>query len=158
MKTNQQKMMRLERKKRYRKKENEQHCVSTLTGYSMSKPVCIIQTHINIYIYISIPKQTVSLHHSSSVWLDTRVAPIRNRNPPNFTSGWWHNSMPTWNSTSTHEFHLFTSDSEMLNSWEELCITRVATVIFLQQSVQPSLEGSVYIVTQRQNVSLNHYS
>ena len=41
--------------------------------------------YIYIYIYIVINRQTVSLYHNSSVWLDTRDASSWDRNPPNFT-------------------------------------------------------------------------
>ena len=44
---------------------------------------CII--YIYIYIYILILRQTVSLYHNSSVWLDTQDAASRDWNPPNFT-------------------------------------------------------------------------
>ena len=52
------------------------HCLRTLTGYYW---------YIYIYIYIS-HRQTVSLHHNSSVWVDMREAPGWNRNPSDFTS------------------------------------------------------------------------
>ena len=39
--------------------------------------------YIYIYIYIVLHRQTVSLYHNFSVWLDTLDASSWNRNPPN---------------------------------------------------------------------------
>ena len=38
-------------------------------------------------MYIVIHKETVSLYHNSSVWLDTQDAPSWDRNPSNFMLG-----------------------------------------------------------------------
>ena len=40
-------------------------------------------------IYIVIHRLTVSLYHYTLVWLGTWDALGCDRNPPNFTSGWW---------------------------------------------------------------------
>ena len=45
----------------------------------MDANVCVY-----MYIFIGIHRQTVSLYHNSSVWLDTRDAPSRDRNPHNY--------------------------------------------------------------------------
>ena len=42
--------------------------------------------YIYIYIYIVIYRQTVSLNHNSSVWLDSQDVSSWNRNPADFTS------------------------------------------------------------------------
>ena len=42
-------------------------------------------THIYIYIYIVIHRQTVSFYQNSSVWLDTQDAWNWDRNPSNIT-------------------------------------------------------------------------
>ena len=42
--------------------------------------------NIYIYIYIVIYRQTVSLYHNSSVWLDTQDTSSWEWNPPNFIS------------------------------------------------------------------------
>ena len=44
-----------------------------------------IWTFSYIYIYIVIHRQTVSLYHNSSVWLDTMEGSSLDRNPPYFT-------------------------------------------------------------------------
>ena len=36
------------------------------------------------YMYIVMHRQTVSLYHNSSVWLDTQDVSCWDRNPPNF--------------------------------------------------------------------------
>ena len=47
---------------------------------------------INLFqIYIVMHRQTVSLYHNSSVWLDTQDASSWDRNPPNFASGLVYN-------------------------------------------------------------------
>ena len=51
-------------------------------------PACLVRlTFPNIYIYIIINIETVSLYHNCSVWLDMRDAPSWDRNPLNFISG-----------------------------------------------------------------------
>ena len=57
----------------------------------MHIPIKLIHVHITniyiyIYIYIVIHRQTFSLYHSSSVWLDPRYTSSRHRNPADFTS------------------------------------------------------------------------
>ena len=58
-------------------------------------------THIYIYIYIYIVifRQTVSLYHNSSVWLDTQDASSRDWNPPNFTLDLLLSPQPTHTSS-----------------------------------------------------------
>ena len=60
-------------------------CSGTIWIHYVNKYV-----YIYIYIYIVIHRQIVSFYHNSSMWLDTRDAPTRDWNPPNFSSGWWH--------------------------------------------------------------------
>ena len=55
-----------------------------LTLFS-SRGTLVISVNIYIYIYIVIHRQTVSLYHNSSVWLDTLDAWSWDQNPPNFT-------------------------------------------------------------------------
>ena len=117
----------------------------------------LIFSHTFTHIYCH-PRETVSLYHCSSVSLDTWDAPSRDGNPWNFTSSWWHNPKPSLRLNVSAGINAYVSnfvclhfallDTEVLNSLEELCITRVATVIFLRQSAQLSV-GSVYIVIHR---------
>ena len=37
------------------------------------------------------------------MWLDTRDTPSQDRNPPNFTAGWWHTLNQACDSTSVRE-------------------------------------------------------
>ena len=48
------------------------------------------------------------------------------------------------------------SDTRLLNSLEELCITRVVAVNFVRVLTTPHQEESVYIVIHRQTVQLYH--
>ena len=43
-----------------------------------------VYIYIYIYIYIVFYRQTISLHHNSTVWLDTWDAPSQDRKPANF--------------------------------------------------------------------------
>ena len=59
-------------------------CLATLMSSDRTKQICLWMTiyiyiyslsvddNIYIYVYIVIYRQTVSLYHNSSVWLDTR--------------------------------------------------------------------------------------
>ena len=49
----------------------------------------------NPIINIVIQRETVSLNHNSSMWLDTRNTSNRNRKPPNFLVSWWYTLMPS---------------------------------------------------------------
>ena len=61
-----------------------------------------------IYIYFVIHKQTVSLHHNSSMWLDTHDALSREQNPPKITPGWWHTPRKAGDSTTVRELtHMY---------------------------------------------------
>ena len=105
---------------------------------------------IYIYIYIYI-------YHNSSVWLDTRGTPSRDRKPPNFTSGWQHTPDVIYNSTSAREFSAYVSTFvclhstlsviELLNSLEELFITRVATFNSLAKVLTPPSVAGAYILS-----------
>ena len=44
-----------------------------------------VYIYIYIHTYIVIHRQTVSLYHNSSEWIDTQDASSWDRNPPNFT-------------------------------------------------------------------------
>ena len=49
------------------------------------KLLLTIHIYMYIYIYIIIHRQTISLYHKSSVWLDTQNTSSWDQNPPNFT-------------------------------------------------------------------------
>ena len=96
--------------------------------------------YIHIYIYIVIHRQTFSLYHNTSVWLDMWDAPSWDWNLPNFTLGWWPTLRPSLRlnfslriTACASNFvclHFALSDAKVLNFIEELCIMREATVIF----------------------------
>ena len=56
-----------------------------ITGGFFPYRKCFYSVSYLIYIYIVIQRQTVSLYHNSSVWLDTQDASSWNRNLANFT-------------------------------------------------------------------------
>ena len=71
-----------------------------------NETVCLWVT-IYIYIYIVIHWQTVPLYHNISMSLDVQDASSRDRNPPNFTSAWWHISKPVfWINDSSKFWHI----------------------------------------------------
>ena len=89
--------------------------------------------------FIVIHKQTVSLCHNFSVWLDTLVTSSWDRNPPNFRLGLYLTAQPFWRpnhlGNSTHYILAFICldftllDTGVLNSFEELCNTRWQSLI-----------------------------
>ena len=92
-----------------------------------------------VCIYIVILRQIGSLCHNSTVWLDTQDALSWDRNPPNFTLDFVSNLLSHFgyigplrdHDTLVYAFvclHFVQSDSRVLNSLEEFCIMRVASV------------------------------
>ena len=104
-------------------------------------------TEMMISIDLSTYKQTVSLYHGSSVWLDTRNTSRWDWNQPNFTSDRYHTTQPATDPTEAREFNVYVltfvclhftlSDTEMVNSLEKLCITRVATINSFNKVLNP---------------------
>ena len=62
-------------------------------------------THIYIYIHIVIYRQTVSLYHNASVWLDTLDVSRWGRNLPKFTLNWYPTTKPFRRPKSAREFN-----------------------------------------------------
>ena len=92
-----------------------------------------------VYIYIYCHLQAVSLYNDSPVWLDTQNATSWDRNAPNFTldlvsyrsaiSATYDNSGIIKHFTLAFVcLHFAPSDTRVLNSLEDLSITRVAAV------------------------------
>ena len=82
-----------------------------------------------VCVCIGIPRQDVSLYHNSSVWLDTRDASSRDRNPTDFTSS--DILLQTINILGVSKgivcvylfFKYTLSATGVRNPWEELCIS-----------------------------------
>ena len=85
-------------------------------------------TYIHTHICTVIHRQTVSLYHNSSVWLDTQDASIWNRNPADLMSVGYLTSKLSSLSVQVKEFyiyiylHIHLSVTRVLSSWKELCI------------------------------------
>ena len=107
--------------------------------------------------------QTVSLYHNSSVWLDTKDASSWDQNPPNFTLDLiiiplgqqaTYVSLVTYNAFCINFhffFYIFTLlDTRVLNSLEELSITRVAVINSFTR-VLNTWEGCIYIWNEHHN-------
>ena len=109
--------------------------------------------YIYIYMYIVIHRQTVSLYHNPSVWLDKQDVSRWDRNPPNFTLDLVSYHSVCRRHTSARDFitpyvltviclHFCVPDTRVLNSLEGLCITRVASVYWFVEVLNPR-KGSV---------------
>ena len=106
---------------------------------------------------VVIHRQTVSLYHKSSVWIDKQNASSRDRYPPTFSLG-----LVSYHSATGHlrhlgnynalciSFRLFTffalPGAVVLDSLKELCIIRVAVVNSFAR-VLNRWDGRVYIRT-----------
>ena len=103
----------------------------------------IANWYFYLYIYIVIHRQNVSLYHNSSVWLDTRGARSRDRNPTDFYANRKFYCTATKQFSVrkgilTHMYHFcFVYGYQELNSLEELCITRMATANSLARELKP---------------------
>ena len=118
---------------------------------------------ICIYVYTIIHRSTVSLYYYSQVWLDTRDASNWDQNPPSFTSCQWHTYKTQRQLRNlAHMYQLLfvciLSATQVLNSFEELCMTQMATVNFFAKVFNPLQWRGAYIVIYRQTVSLYHNS
>ena len=132
-------------------------------------PSCLglkLQLFLYIYIY-NIDRQTVSLYHNSSVGLDTPDASSWNWNLLNFTL-----DLVSYRSAISVTYvslwikryyvvayvclHFALPDTKVLNSYEELCITRVAAVNSFARALNPPPSRNVHMVIYRQTVSLYH--
>ena len=132
-----------------------------ISVYQSNVDVKGLYKYIYIYIYIFIHRQTVSLYHNSSVWLETEDAWSWDRNLPNVTldlvsersANVGFGNYKILGSNSSSSVHLYTFytllDTKVLNSFEELCIMRAAAENSFHQSAQPPW-GNVYIVIHRQ--------
>ena len=80
----------------------------------------IFYIYIYIYIYIVILRQTVSLYHNSSVWLDTEDAWSWDWNPPNFTLDLYIISYRT-RRINVHLFSLRCKPWDCLYRWFVYC-------------------------------------
>ena len=111
-------------------------------------------------MYIVIHSQTVSLYHSSSVWLDVQDAPIWDRNPSKFTLNvisYYFAISATFNSLGGGKginaffnslfvyLHFELSDTGVPNSLEDICIMILIAV------------NSFAIVLNRRNSSVCIY-
>ena len=119
--------------------------------------------YIYIYIYIVIHRQTVSFYQNSSVWLDTQDARSRDRNPSHFTLDCISDHLGTKQTTLAKEilrYFLFLetaaaafvyiffntlSATRVLNSFEELCITRAAADNSFARELNPHGGAYIYI-------------
>ena len=91
----------------------EEFCIYAYVAVSNSWFEC--STHWGS-IYIVIHRQTVSLYHNSSVWLDTRDASSWDRNPADFTSVGYLTP-----EKSSFSFRLYIYIYIYIYSWERIC-------------------------------------
>ena len=61
---------------------------SSALPYTSVSPLTTVINFAYIYIYTVIRRQTVSLYHNLSVWLNMRDTSSWDRNPANFTPAW----------------------------------------------------------------------
>ena len=109
-----------------------------------------------IYIYIVIFRQTFSLYHNSSVWLETPDTASWARNLPNFTLDLVYSAQPGHYNALFISFCLFTFCA--IGYWSAPFVRRAlhyagGAVNSFARVLNPR-EGSTYIVIQRQTVSL----
>ena len=99
--------------------------------------------YIYIYIYIVIHRQTFSLYHNSSMWLD-----MQDQNPPNFyvmlcilplnpQSTYISSGITILYVSALACLHFALPDTKVLNSLEELCIMRVAAINSFARVLNP---------------------
>ena len=123
---------------------------------------------IYIYIYIVIHRQTVSLYHDYSVWLDMQDASSWDRNPPKFTLDMAYNSSVisvTYVSSRIikHVYWLLLAYilcyriPECSFRWRRFALRGWQPLIPSPECSTPGV-GSVYILTHRKTLSLCHNS